>query len=178
MSQILLELDSAFGVLKDNLQGLTLPEALFVPAGGYRSILGTIKHAAGWNHVYRSYAFDAAPVSWRNLEWPHSLRDTVLKTETYLADLVRWLDLAHQRWREDLLRVPEAALSEPRPTHWGEMLPLVEIVHIIAYHHVYHAGEINQLLSIFRQEGWEEGEEVEENYAPSEGHRVIPPWRQ
>ena len=47
----------------------------------------------------------------------------------------------------------------------------------IATHHVYHAGEINQLLSIHRHEAWEEGEEVEENLAPSEGHRVIPPWR-
>ena len=177
MSQILLELNSAFGVLKDNLKSLTQPEALFVPDGGYRSILGTIKHAAGWSHVYHSYAFDAAPISWRSLEWPHGLRDTVLESETYLADLIQWLDLAHQRWQVDLRHVPEAELDQPRPTHWGEQLPLRDIVRLIAHHHVYHAGEINQLLSICRQEGWEEGEEVEENIAPSDGHRVIPPWR-
>jgi hypothetical protein len=33
---------------------ITLEEALFVPQGGYRSILGTLKHAAGWSHVYHS----------------------------------------------------------------------------------------------------------------------------
>jgi hypothetical protein len=35
-----------------------------------------------------------------------------------------------------------------RPVHWGAALPLADIVRAIATHHVYHAGEINQLLSI------------------------------
>lgn len=38
-------LDHAYQTLKDNLRGLTLAEALFVPQGGYRSVLGTLKHA-------------------------------------------------------------------------------------------------------------------------------------
>jgi len=45
-------------VLKANIASLTLDEALFA-AGGYRSILGVLKHLGGWAHVYRSYAFDA-----------------------------------------------------------------------------------------------------------------------
>lgn len=41
---------------------------------------------------------------------------------------------------------------------------------------VYHAGELNQVLSICRGEAWEEGEEVEENNVSTVGHRVQPPW--
>jgi uncharacterized damage-inducible protein DinB len=170
-------LDSAFGILSDNLKGLTLAEALFVPSGGFRSVIGTIKHAAGWSHVYRSYAFDTSPISWHNLEWPHGLRDTIIKAESYLADLIQWLYLSHKLWQENLLHVQEDELDQRRPVHWGETIPLSDIVRKIANHHIYHTGEINQLLSIYRQEAWEEGEEVEENNIPSDGHRVVPPWK-
>jgi hypothetical protein len=170
-------LNSAFSLLSDNLQNLTLAEAFFAPPGAYRSILGTIKHAAGWSHVYRSYAFDAAPAHWRDLSWPGGLRDTVIQSEAYLADLIAWLNLSHQLWQQDIGRAREEELDQPRPVHWGDTMPLFDIVRLIAHHHVYHAGEINQLLAVSRQESWEEGEEVEENHIPSEGHRVIPPWK-
>ncbi len=170
-------LDSAFGILSDNLKGLTLEEALFVPPGGFRSIAGTLKHAAGWSRVYRSFAFDTSPVSWYNLEWPHGLRDTIVKSESYLADLIRWLELSHKLWQNNLRNVQDNELDQHRPVHWGETKPLIDIVRMIANHHVYHAGEINQLLSIHRHEAWEEGEEVEENNIASDGHRVVPPWK-
>jgi hypothetical protein len=48
---------------------------------------------------------------------------------------------------------------------------------LIAGHHIYHAGELNQVLSILRGEAWEEGEEVEESNISAIGHRVIPPWK-
>ena len=40
-------LDHACQNLSDHLPRLTLAEALFAPSGGYRSILGTLKHTAG-----------------------------------------------------------------------------------------------------------------------------------
>ena len=170
-------LDSAFGILSDNLKELTLGEALFVPPGGYRSVIGTIKHTAAWSHVYRSYVFDAVPVAWLDLQWPQGLRDTIIKSEAYLAELINWLNLSNQLWQQDLQQIQEDDLDQQRPVHWGDTLPLIEIVRLIAHHTIYHAGEINQLLSIVRHEAWEEGEEVEENLIASEGHRVIPPWR-
>jgi hypothetical protein len=54
-----LVIEQAFQMLADNVRGLRVDEALFVPPCGYRSTLGTLKHIAGWSHVYRSYAFDA-----------------------------------------------------------------------------------------------------------------------
>jgi hypothetical protein len=170
-------LDSAFGILSDNLKGLTLKEALFVPSGGYRSIIGTLKHIAAWSHVYRSYAFDPSPISWSNLQWPHGLRDTIIKSDSYLTDLIQWLNLAHKLWQQSLLPIRDKDLDQLRSVHWGETMLLWDIVRLIAHHHIYHAGEINQLLSICRHEAWEEGEEVEENLIGSEGHRVLPPWK-
>ena len=68
-------LDNAYQTLDANLESLTLEEALFVPEGGFRSVLGTLKHAAGWSHVYRSFAFDREPRNWHQLQWPRGLRD-------------------------------------------------------------------------------------------------------
>jgi hypothetical protein len=169
-------LDHAYGTLRDNLRGLTLDEALYVPQSGYRSILGTLKHAAGWSHVYRSYAFDPHPRHWAQIAWPYGLRDTIIKSEPYLQSVIAWLDEAHRLWLADLGRVGEDQWEELRPLHWGQQAPLSEIVVIIAGHHLYHAGELNQVLAICRGEAWEEGEEVEENNISTIGHRVRPPW--
>ena len=170
-------LDSGHRVFSQNVQHVSLDEALFVPSGGFRSILGTIKHAAAWSHVYRSFAFDQEPVGWRQLDWPDGARDTIVKSRAYLDAVISWMDLAHRRWLEDLAQTTEEQLDEPRPLHWGDSLPLFDIVALIAHHHAYHAGEINQILSICRGEAWEEGEEVEENNVSTVGHRVIPPWK-
>ena len=67
-------IDQAFQMLADNVRGLRIDEALFVPPGGYRSTLGTLKHIAGWSHVYRSYAFDAEPRHWEHVDWPRLAR--------------------------------------------------------------------------------------------------------
>jgi hypothetical protein len=171
-------LEQAFEVMVRHLDKLTLEEALFVPQGGYRSVLGTLKHAAGWSHVYRSYAFDPEPKHWNEIDWPHGLRDTVIKSQSYVSDVVAWFELSHQQWMDSLLSITEDQLDELRPLHWGEKAPLYDIVVMIAGHHIYHAGELNQVLSICRGEAWEEGEEVEENNISTTGHRVIPPWKQ
>jgi hypothetical protein len=170
-------LEHAFNTLADNVREVTLQEAIFVPAGGYRSTLGTLKHAAGWSHVYRSYAFDDSPSHWSQLSWPRGLRDTIDKSQAYLDEVVAWLHTYHQLWMRDLSTLSDADLWKLRPVHWGGSMPLHEIVTIIACHHAYHAGELNQILSIARGEAWEEDEEVEENNVSTIGHRVRPPWK-
>ena len=176
LEMVLGMLEHAHRTMKDNVRSVTLEEALFVPQGGYRSIMGTLKHAAGWSHVYRSYAFDAEPKHWMENNWPHGLRDTIIKSEEYWQDLIKWFDDAHQRWVEDLTSAGENVLDELRPVHWGDKSPLHEIVRRITQHHIYHAGELNQILSIYRGEAWEETEEVEENNISTAGHRIRPPW--
>ncbi len=169
-------IEHAFRVLEANVENVTLGEALFVPEGGYRSILGTLKHVAGWSHVYHSYAFGDDPKHWKQIDWPHGLRDTIVPSEQYLADVIEWFEQSHRQWLQSLNGIRESELDELRPSHWGEEIPLFDIVMRIAGHHIYHAGELNQILSICRGETWEEGEEVEENNISTVGHRVRPPW--
>ena len=169
-------LDAAYRTAFANLTGLTLDEALFTPAGGYRSVLGILKHTAAWSHVYHSFAFDPAPRGWIDIDWPRGLRDTVDTSPEYLDEVIAWFSLSHVLWMRSLERVADEDLDRARPLHWGQTAPLYDIVVIVAGHHVYHAGEINQLLSIHRGEAWEEGEEVEENHIATLGHRVRPPW--
>ena len=169
-------LEAAYSMMIRNVAYVTLPVALYVPPGGYRSILGTLKHAAGWSHVYRSYAFDTQPNDWSHIAWPQGRRDTIIPSEEYLLELIDWFKQAHRDWMRDLKNASEADLEGHRPVHWGETAPLFDIVTMIAHHHVYHAGELNQILSIVRGEAWEEGEEVEENNVSTKGHRARPPW--
>jgi hypothetical protein len=146
-------LDEAFTVFDDNVRDLTLEEFLDAQAG-YRSILGLIKHTAGWTQVYHSYAFEHPARSWEQVDWPRGLRDTIDPSDDYAREVLAWL----------------------RALHWGDQAPLREIVAMVAGHITYHAGEINEILAIRRGEAFEIGEEVEENHIATEGHRVRPIW--
>lgn len=61
-------MDYAAQLMIRHVDGISLEAALFVPTGGYRSVLGTLKHAAAWSHVYRSYAFDPEPRHWHEID--------------------------------------------------------------------------------------------------------------
>src|SRR5438552_13749818 len=101
----------------DNLRGISIEEALEA-AGGYRSILGIIKHIAGWNAVYFSYAFDPEPRHWNETDWPRGSRDTVEPTREYLDELLAWFESVYTAWLE---RLAANDLDDMRPLHWGEL---------------------------------------------------------
>jgi hypothetical protein len=162
-------------MLGGNIEGVSLKEALQA-AGGQRSILGIFKHVAAWSHVYHSYAFDEEPKHWVATSWPRGLRDTIEPTEDYLADVKGWFESSYRDWKSSLRGLPDEALDEQRPGHWGGTLPLFAIVVVTATHWTYHAGEINAILAIIRGEAWEYSEEVEENHISTAGHRVRPDW--
>lgn len=166
-------LASAHDLLKDNLRNLTLDEALS-SAGGHRSILGVLKHIGGWAHVYSSYALDTEPKHWEETSWPRGLKDTIDPSQSYLDEVIAWIDEAVCAWDVGVSTIDD--LSTPRPCHWGASAPLFSIVLMVAYHLTYHAGELNMLLSIAREEAWEYGEEVEENHIDTFGHGVRGPW--
>jgi hypothetical protein len=159
----------------NNVQSLTLDEALFA-AGGYRSILGVLKHMGGWVHVYWSYAFETEPKHWNETSWPRGLRDIVETSPEYLHDIVTWVDGGLEAWDDSLAPLEDADLARPRPVHWGGTAQLGQIVVMIDHEVMYHTGELNMLLSIARGEGWEYTEEVEENHIATFGHGVRPNW--
>jgi hypothetical protein len=167
------ELEEARRMFVDNIRGLSLEEALDA-GGGYRSILGLMKHTAGWSEVYHSYAFDPEPRHWDDADWPRGLRERIEPSQVYVDEVAAWFERGAERW---LASVDGAAdLDEPRPVHWGERHPLREIVAMVAGHWQYHAGEINAILAIRRGEAWEVGEQVEENHISTVGHTVRREW--
>ena len=165
-------LEEARRMFLDNVEGISLDEALDA-AGGYRSIVGIVKHIAGWNAVYFSYAFEAEPRHWDETDWPRGLREAIEPTREYLDELLGWFDAVSARW---LQAVESDDLDSMRPLHWGELVPLREIVIRVAAHWLYHTGEINEILAIRRGEAWEYTEEVEENHIRTVGHGVRPMW--
>ncbi len=148
-----------------------------MPEGCYRSMLGTFKHIAGWSRVYYSYVFEERPRHWEYTDWPRGLRDTIEKSQAYVDELIAWFDQTHGRWMRSLGGLSDDDLDTPHLLHWRQEAPLFQIVLIIANHHVYHAGELNQIKSIYRGEAWEDGEETEENNVSTTGRRVPPPWK-
>jgi hypothetical protein len=169
----LASLEEAHQTFVDNVGGISIEEALDA-AGGFRSIVGLMKHVAGWSAVYHSYAFDDEPSHWDEIDWPRGLRERVDPTGAYVQDVLDWLGATHARWLASLTEPVD--LDETRPHHSGTTAPLREIVAMMAGHSSYHAGEINMILSIRRGEAWEYGEEVEENHISSVGHGVRPEW--
>jgi len=166
-------LEHAHEMLVSNVEGISIEEALEA-AGGYRSILGILKHVAAWNAVYHSYAFDPEPRHWRQTQWPRGLRDHIEPSSEYLQELVDWFETVYGRWLESLATIDD--LGTRRPLHWGDTAPVRDIVSLVTAHWLYHAGEINAILAIRRGEAWEHLEEVEENHIDTVGHRVRPPW--
>ena len=87
-----------------------------------------------------------------------------------------WFEASFEQWQLSLLAVADEDFDAPHALHWGASAPLFDIVVLVANHWTYHAGEINEILSIVRGEAWEYGEEVEENHISTAGHRVRPGW--
>jgi uncharacterized damage-inducible protein DinB len=168
-------LTSASRTLDGSLRDLTLDEALDA-AGGFRSILGVLKHAAAWSNVYYSYAFEPAPRHWVATDWPRGLRDTIDPSQGYVDEVVAWQRAAAERWIASVADLRDETFDEPRKCHWGATAPLFDIVLMVADHWSYHAGEVNALLSIRRGHAWEYTEEVEENHISTAGHRLRPGW--
>src|SRR2546429_1205132 len=140
-------LEAARDTLRANIAHLTLEEALHA-AGGHRSIFGILKHIADWSRVYYSYAFEPEPKHWIKTDWPRGLRDTIEQSQPYVDAITAWFESSFEQWRSSLLTATDEDLDRPHPLHWRATAPLFDIVILVANHWTYHAGEINEILSI------------------------------
>src|SRR5207247_7190839 len=128
------------------------------------------------SHVHHSHASASEPKHWIKTGWPRSLRDTIEPSQPYVDEIIAWFEASFEQWRLSLLAAADEDLDEPHPLHWRATAPLFDIVVLVANHWTYHAGELNEILSIVRGEAWEYTEEVEENQISTAGHRVRPGW--
>src|SRR5215212_246783 len=114
-------LETARGTFMDNVASVSLEEALD-PAGGFRSVVGLIKHTAGWTEVYRSYAFDDEPTSWPEIDWPFGLRERIEPSQEYFDAVREWYGDVSSRWLAEC--ESPLNLDEHRRVHWDGTWPL------------------------------------------------------
>ena len=81
----------------------------------------------------------------KEIDWPHGMRETIIASEQYLRDLINWFKESHRKLHDDLDRITDERLEELRRLHWDEEAHLFDIAARIARHHVYQAGELNQV---------------------------------
>jgi hypothetical protein len=165
-------LEAARLMFISNVEGITLDEALDT-AGGFRSIIGLIKHTAGWTAVYRSFAFDATPRTWMETDWPRRLRERIDPSVDYL----RSCSPGSTRCRTTgSTRFARASILMSHGRCTGRAVAASPHRRLRSRPRAYHAGEINLILAVRRNEAWEYGEHVEENHISTIGHSVRGPW--
>lgn len=110
------------------------PEPPPVTTIGWRLV-----HLAAWTDVYRSFAFEDRRESLLRMDVPGT------------ADAaVAWLDRAQDRFVDALARLAPGAFDEPRPAHWGELMPLSTLAGVIELEHIHHGAEISLLRDLHR----------------------------
>ena|SRR5687768_15463782 len=152
LNQILHLLDEAFAgtdwySLLENLGSVTPDEWVRVPPGGRRSIRYVTRHVGASKFIYQNHAFGDAGLMCEGL---HAVGDSHVDT---VAGAIAWLRERHEKLRasigaldddEELLRSRLSPFDGEQETRW--------IIATMMQHDLYHAGEINHILALCRQD--------------------------
>jgi hypothetical protein len=110
------------------------PEPLPVTTIAWRVI-----HLAGWTDIYCAFAFgDLRP----------DLNDSDVPGDA--ASGLQWLYDAQDRFLSEVAALDDTTMFELRPAHWGESLPVVNLVTLMLTEHVHHIAEIGVLRDLHR----------------------------
>lgn len=129
--------------LREALEGVSLKEALWRPAPERHNIWELVLHCAYWKHVTirQLGGFDD------DEGFPRSPKDFPALPEAMQAawetDL-SLLETTHQRLLTKVGAFVQARLSEPAT----DKRTVSEIIFGVAYHDIYHAGQIRLLLTL------------------------------
>jgi len=131
--------------LREALEGVSLEEALWRPAPERHNIWELLLHCAYWKHVVirRLGGFDD------DEGFPRSPKDFPALPEAtraaWEADL-GFLDRTHQQLLGKVSAFDAARLGDPATAKGNETVS--EIIFGVAYHDIYHAGQIRLLLTL------------------------------
>lgn len=103
------------------------------------TIAWRVVHLAAWTDVYRGYAFEGSRPDLNDADVPGTA-----------AAGVRWLLRAQDAFLTAVDGVPDDAVFEPRPAHWGEPEPLAGLVTTMLTEHVHHLAEVGALRDVRR----------------------------
>jgi uncharacterized damage-inducible protein DinB len=151
LTQILYLFDDAFAgpdwhSLLENVSSVKPDEWLWVPPGARRSIRYIVRHVGVSKYIYQNYAFGDASFTWEEL---HVVGDKHVETVT---EAIAWLREAHEKLRASIATLDDAELLHPRLSPFDGPQETRWIIAKMMQHDLYHAGEINHILALCRQD--------------------------
>jgi len=110
------------------------PEPLPVTTIAWRVI-----HLAAWTDIYRHWTFGDERPTLRDADVPGNA-----------SEGVSWLCDAQDRFMHAVDALDDRSVFALRPAHWGESLPVVQLVMSMLTEHVHHIAEIGVLRDLRR----------------------------
>jgi uncharacterized damage-inducible protein DinB len=151
LTQVLYMVDDAFEgpdwhSLLSNISSVSSDEWLWVPPGGRRSIRYITKHVGMGKYIYQNHAFGDASLTWEGL---HAAGDPQVET---IASAIAWLRQGQEKLRARIAALDDEELLRPRPSPFDGLQETRWIIARMMQHDLYHAGEINHILALRRQD--------------------------
>ena len=145
---LLLALDQAFDhhgwhgpVLWGTLRGVTVEQALWRPAPGRNSIHALVYHAAYWKYAVRRVISAKLDEKFARSPANFPKEDAQIGPTQWKLDLAL-LRAEHDRLRETVAKLnPKDLKKRSAKTRWTYL----EMIHGVAAHDLYHAGQISLL---------------------------------
>jgi hypothetical protein len=156
-------MDECFERVRMRLTGLTDDEFFWEPVPGSWTVY---EDSPGhWDYHYAIPDPDPAPVTsigWQIVhlatckvmyhEWaygPSRLTFPELTTPHTAASAIDDLEKGHRLLRDELARLSDSQMDEPRKTNWGELWPAWRIFWSMADHDAFHGGVIGYLRDMY-----------------------------
>ncbi len=158
IEQFLYLFDSAFEHSEQsilaNLKSVRDEDWTALPHGAKRSILDIVAHVGMFKYMYPGSAFRNREFDYR--DDPVSPPKSTLTSKDVAID---WLRQAHAYLVDAFSELADdTELAEPRPAHWGDLLPTRRLMAIVLEHDTYHAGEINRTRALLQgNDDWGNG---------------------
>jgi len=132
--------------LRGSVRGLTAREASLSPSAGRHNIWEIVVHAAYWKYTVRRRLLGEKRGSFSLPGSNWFVRPVDRSEKAWQADL-RLLDREHQRLREAVSSFPPENLDRPAR---GSKTLARRLIAGIAFHDVYHAGQIQLIKKLLR----------------------------
>lgn len=131
--------------LLEHLRRLTPAQAAFKPKGANHSIHELVDHVAFWEGIGVAYVTAGRPPDPMPKDWT--------APGTSLAQSLRTLRRNHKALLGVIARLMDADLGRPVHAASGGRFSLAQVLHGLAAHAAYHAGQIGLLLAMQRRRG-------------------------
>ena len=124
----------------ESLHGVTAREAARKPSGAHHSIHQLVDHIQYWEEAGLRYAITRGRPK-------RARRDWGVPAGSFAASL-REMKATHQRLIEAVSALEDAALDRPIGTWGSGRMPLAKVLHGVAAHDTYHAGQIRMIRTL------------------------------